>query len=466
MIQDPPLHQLQRQLLKDTAAQRPIPNLLPWLADRRNLDSAWDRVRQSAGAQTPGADGVTAAEAERRPESWLPRLAEEIVRGQWKPTPPRWIDIPKPAGKGTRRLGILTIRDRVVHACLKQILEPLFESLFLDGSFGFRPGRSVAAALQQVSTALSSNGTDKAPYTFAIGADVNDCFGTLDHNVLLHRLERHIADSHVLSLLRTLFEPCGTPVRSWWTSRTCGVIQGSSLSPLLCNLYLHDLDLDLQKLSDDTHGGVRWFRYADDLLLIARSASLIESAYKLTRRTLAAGHQKLSRHKLRRGLVTAGIDWLGMTIRPVPEPWRAGMRFTPHIPPDKVRRMLERLAEMTTPPSSYIDPSAFDLGRWIVSLNEQLRDWRSTCLFADNAPLVFRSLDEFTYEHVAELVHAVTGKNRRQIISEFHVFLPRGFRTWQINGVRLVVLSSLAPQAPSHLIRRAPWHRKPNNRRS
>ncbi len=121
--------------------------------------------------------------------------------------------------------------------------------------------------------------------------------------------------------------------------------------------------------------------------------------------------------------------------------------------------MLERVVEMTLPPSARIDASAFNLGRWLVSINEQLRDWRQAYLYADNAAEVFAALDEHTRERVVQLLHAVTGKRFQNLRAEYRVRLPRGFWTWKVNGCALVVLSSLAPHAPENLTRRPPWLR-------
>jgi hypothetical protein len=121
--------------------------------------------------------------------------------------------------------------------------------------------------------------------------------------------------------------------------------------------------------------------------------------------------------------------------------------------------MLERVAEMTTPPSARIDPSAFNLGRWIVSVNDQLRDWRQAYLYADNAPEVFAALDEHTRDRVGLLLQAVTGKRFHELRAEYRVRLPRGFWIWQVNGSRLVVLSPLAPRAPEQLTRKPAWLR-------
>src|SRR5205807_1087915 len=140
--------------------------------DRRNLEAAWDRVRGAEGADTPGPDGVAAADVQRQGPGWLTRLADDLLHRRYRPTPPRWIDIPKPNKPGqTRRLGLLTLRDRVVLAALKQVLEPILEPVFLPNSFGFRPGRSVPGALGEAVRRLMPRPGEALPFNHAIHVD-------------------------------------------------------------------------------------------------------------------------------------------------------------------------------------------------------------------------------------------------------------------------------------------------------
>lgn len=119
--------------------------------------------------------------------------------------------------------------------------------------------------------------------------------------------------------------------------------------------------------------------------------------------------------------------------------------------------MAARLVEMTAPPSDKIDAAAFNLGKWIVSVNAQLRDWRQAYLYADNTADVFRLLDSVAFDRIGELLRAVTGGSWSDIRRNHLAHLPRGFRSWEVPGARLSVLSSLAPSAPAGLIRRPRW---------
>jgi RNA-directed DNA polymerase len=452
------LVQLQSRIQRLVAKPgRPVPQLMDLLLDRRNLNAALDRVSSADGANTPGPDGVTAGQVNCRADTWLNCLREELRKGTYAPLAPRWVNVPKTSSEGSRRLGILNIRDRVVHAAVKQVLEPVLDSIFLPNSFGFRPGRSVAGALDRATESLAGPTRDSLPYTCAAQLDVADCFDTIDHDLMLEQLAQHISDPALLQLVQRLLQAGGTTTRGWWRRQSCGVVQGSALSPLLCNLYLHPLDVALVKLRDQTRHGVLLLRYADDLLLLARDTALARQAVASVRHTLRQLRQRLREAKCRVVSVLDGVDWLGVRIQPRQVPWSGRVEFGYAVPDDRVRRILERVTEMTTPPSQRIDASAFDLGRWIVSINDQLREWRQAYVFADNGPAVFRAIDEHTAERVAELLHSVTGQRRSELFARYRVRLPRGFLTWQVNGTRLVVLSSLAPEKPHGLTRRPPW---------
>ena len=192
--------------------------------DRRNLLAAWDRVRGNRRARPSGINGLTVAEV-RDPGAWLRSLADALMRGTYHPSAARWVDVPKrPRAAGRRRLGILTVRDRVVQAALKQVLEPVLEPWFLGGSFGFRPGRSVPAALDQALRWLGGNGRGgSATYRFAVHLDVADCFDSIDHAILRQRLTEHVADGAVLALLDQILAAGGCRRGRLWWRRNVGI---------------------------------------------------------------------------------------------------------------------------------------------------------------------------------------------------------------------------------------------------
>jgi len=259
---------VQQAVFQATRGQpRPLAGLMTHALDRRNLSAAWDRVSAADGADTPGPDGVTRGQLKHRVGPWLADLADTLFHSAYLPAAPRLVDIPKPDKPGrTRRIGILNVRDRVVQAAMKQVLEPVFEPVFLPGSFGFRPGRCVAGALDAATRGLSAPAGEKPKLLWAVPLDVADCFPTLDHEHLHRALAEHVADPDLTALLKRVIAAGGETVGRWWWQRRCGVVQGSALSPLLCNLALHPLDLAAAQLGHDTQGGVAVLRYAADIL--------------------------------------------------------------------------------------------------------------------------------------------------------------------------------------------------------
>lgn len=459
MPPQPALLRFQREIYDKTQSSSwPVPDLMTWLLDPRNLEGAWDRVQSNEGSKTPGLDGATAAAIRPRVQSWLSQLSADLARGTYRPTPPRWVDVPKePGSVKMRRLGILTIRDRVVHAAVKQVLEPILEPVFSPDSYGFRPGRSVPGALDQVTRQLAADGPESLPFHYAWRTDVRNCFDTIDHQLLLQRLGKCTSDERALELIRSLAQ-AGGACRGWlWFRRWVGLVQGSALSPLLCNFYLDRLDQSLAELGRRTGGGVRAFRYADDLLVVAATRFTAGRAQACARRTLGGLRQELSESKSSLGRILQGVEWLGVRIVPRPNRWTGRLEFAYVVPDGKVFKMLQRIDEMTVPPSARLDAGVFDLGRWLASLNEQLRDWWQAYMYADNAEAVFRALDERTQDRVGELLHHVTGKRRGVLLREHAARLPRGFTSWEAGGVKLTVLSSLAPRRPRCLIGHPPW---------
>ncbi len=455
---------LQAQVYREGREARPVRHLMASLLDRRNLEAALARVYSADGANTPGVDGVTCEELRGQP-GWLTRLADDLYRARYRAAPPRWVEVPKANRPGqVRRLAILTVRDRVVHAALKQVLEPILEPLFLPCSFGFRPGRSPAAALAEAVRLLTPAEGGELPYAWAAHLDVANCFDTVDHRLLMAELHQQVSDADCLGLIEQVLLAGGATVRHWFWKRGRGLLQGSALSPLLCNLALHHLDEQLRDLAGTTRGGTAVLRYADDLLVLGRDARLAEQAVAAARTALGRLQQELRAPVSAPRPIQEGVAWLGVRLLPRGRSYLPRLRFGYEVPEEKVRDMLGRLTEMTTPPSERIDPSAFNVARWIVSINAQLRDWRQAYLYADNAREVFEALDEQARERVGLLLRAVTGVKPARLYETYRVRLPRGFGTWEVPGARLVVLSSLAPCCPGKLVREPAWARRPAER--
>jgi group II intron reverse transcriptase/maturase len=212
---------------------------------------AWVAVRRNNGA--PGIDATTLADVEEYGvDRLLDELAEDLRNGRWQPLPARRVFIPKPGTTGQRPLSIPAVRDRIVQAALKIVLEPIFEAGFLPCSFGFRPKRSAPDALQVL---IDESWRGRR---WVVETDIADCFGAIPHEKLMQAVEERVCDQAVLRLLRVML--CAGVMQDGRVRRpVTGTPQGGVVSPLLANVYLHQVD---RAWDEDEHGVL--VRYADD----------------------------------------------------------------------------------------------------------------------------------------------------------------------------------------------------------
>jgi RNA-directed DNA polymerase len=218
------------------------------------LEAAYQLARKNGGAA--GIDGVTFDEIEKTGvESFLKDIQQDLIGGTYRPSKNRIKEIPKANGK-TRRLGIPTIRDRVVQASLKLILEPVFEADFQEGSFGYRPKRTAHQAIERVAEAVVKEKTR------VIDLDLRAYFDTVKHHILLRKVAERIADNKIMWLLKLMLKAGGKE----------GIPQGGSISPLMSNIYLNEVDKMLEKAKETTREGkylhLEYARFADDCVIL------------------------------------------------------------------------------------------------------------------------------------------------------------------------------------------------------
>ena len=249
--------------------------LMDKVAALPTLRAAFARVKANRGAA--GVDHVTVAMYERRLDRHLAALSKALQTGTYRPQPIRRHWIPKPGTREYRPLGIPTVRDRIVQTAIRLVLEPIFEVGFADHSYGFRPQRGAKDALRRVVTLL------RAGYTHVVDADLQTYFDSIPHAPLRARVQSKVSDGRVLALLDAfLQQPIFEALRQWTPEQ--GTPQGAVISPLLANLYLDPLDHVLAA------AGYEMVRYADDFVVLCRTAEDAEQALVIVRRwTEAAG---------------------------------------------------------------------------------------------------------------------------------------------------------------------------------
>jgi RNA-directed DNA polymerase len=252
----------------------------------RVLMAAWLQVREKGRAV--GSDHQSLQQFEEQLTTNLAKLETELSTGTYRPRPIRRTFIPKPGSKDKRPLGIPAVRDKVVQTALKMVIEPIFEREFIDTSHGFRPGRGCKDALRKVERLL------KAGYTWVVDADLKSYFETIEHGRLMMELQQRIADSRVLELIESFLKQQILQDLKQWTPEA-GSPQGAVISPLLSNIYLHEVDKAMKA------AGYEMVRYADDFVILCKSQPEAEAA--LARVTELVEQKGLTLHADKTSLV-------------------------------------------------------------------------------------------------------------------------------------------------------------------
>lgn len=356
------------------------------------LWEAWERVRKNRGSA--GVDRETIAEVEQRGvERLLEELQAELQAGRYRPKAVLRRYIPKADGR-KRPLGIPTVRDRVVQAAARIVLEPIFEADFCESSWGFRPKRSATGALEVLRVQASRGGNH------VLDADIKDYFGSIDHERLMQLVGKRVSDRRVLKLVKGWLE-AGVMEEGREEKPTAGTPQGGVISPLLSNIYLHVLDATWQKRC--AHLGVL-VRYADDFVVMCRTKAACDEAER--RVGVILGWLKLELHpqktrKVDLSLGKEGFDFLGCHLRkrmsgPIWE--REGHRvyFLHRWPSTKsMTRVRGRVRELTDRRWSGVK----DVREIIARLNPVLRGW-GAYFRTGNAAKKFNQVDNYVWRRL------------------------------------------------------------------
>lgn len=238
-----------------TDADRREDRLLEQILEPKNLNKAYKQVKRNKGSH--GVDGMEVEHLLQHLRDNGEALRKTILDGKYRPQPVRRVEIPKDTGK-KRQLGIPTVADRMVQQAIQQVLTPLYEPQFSETSYGFRPKRSAHDALKKCREYANEG------YTHVVDMDLEKFFDTVSQSKMIEILSRTIKDGRVISLIHKYLR-AGAIVKRKFEATTEGLAQGGNLSPLCSNIMLNELDKELERR------GIRFVRYADDMLLFART---------------------------------------------------------------------------------------------------------------------------------------------------------------------------------------------------
>lgn len=258
-------------LVKGRALKNKMHSVYGQILFDRKLTNAWEKVAKNKGAG--GVDGIEIVDYKTNLEENIMDLLEELRTKTYTPTPVKRVNIPKKSG-GTRPLGIPVIKDRIVQQATVNVLEPKFENdVFHKWSCGYRPNVGVERAMQIILWNLDQG------YKYVYDADIKGFFDNIPHKRMMRVLNQYVADGTVLDMIWKWMK-VGYLEEGKHLKNNSGTPQGGVISPLLANIYLNELDWDLEE------AGIRFVRYADDFLLFAKSKEEVQTAANVAKKTL------------------------------------------------------------------------------------------------------------------------------------------------------------------------------------
>jgi RNA-directed DNA polymerase len=344
------------------------------------LGLAWTKVQANQGAA--GVDGQSVERFAAKAEQYLSELSAALRSGTYRPQPVKRVEIPKGDGR-LRPLGIPTVKDRIAQQAVRLVIEPIFESGFCDGSYGFRPERGCKDALREVDRLL------KEGYTHVVDADLQSYFDTIPHERLMQRIGDRISDGRILELIRGWLKADILHGLERWTPAE-GSPQGAVISPLLANIYLDPLDRLLAEC------GIPMVRYADDFVILTRSHIEAQAALDLVRRWVAANGLVLHPAKTRIANCRKkgnGFEFLGYRFE-------RGRRDVRKKSLDKLKETIRTKTKRTRGQS---------LTFVVADLNRTLRGWFG--YFKHAHPSTFRELDKMIRRRLRAMLRRQTRRS-------------------------------------------------------
>jgi RNA-directed DNA polymerase len=368
-----------------------VHSLIDKIYKRKNLEMAWERVKENRGSG--GIDGQSLEAFEAQLNQQLDRLHRELKEDTYRPLPVRQHPIPKRDKPGEfRMLGIPAVYDRVCQQALLNRLEPIFEPIFDDASFGYRRGRSTKDALRKIWKEIQDGAE------WIVDADLRDFFGSVDHEKLLTLVAQRVADGRVLRLIKSMLK-AGSYGKGRLFPSERGTPQGGVVSPVLSNVLLTPFDREMRLR------GYQLTRYADDWVVTCKSAAEARSAVDAARRILKQLGVELHPQKTRIVHVRYGFEFLGYKIK-------RGERKL-YLPESKIRSQVQQGA-------LYGYPKEKSIRRFMDQVRQRTKrrtPLQTEELIAELNPLVRGWGEYYKRAHIRRLFHRLDAWIVRRIWS-------------------------------------------------
>lgn len=352
---------------------------------KENLQSATQRVLRNRGGA--GVDGQSCEYYRKKAPERLERLQQEIRNGRYSPPPVKRVWIPKLGSKELRPLGIPTVEDRIVQMAVRNVIEPIFENIFAQHSYGFRPGRGAKDALRRVDHLL------KTGRKWVVDADLKGYFDTIPQDQLMAAVSEHISDGALLELIGKMLRQGVMESGKGWKPTETGTPQGAVVSPLLANIYLNPLDHLMAQ------AGKEMVRYADDFVVLCHTEEEAQEVLEMLRQWAhAAG---LTLHPVKTRIVDAsqkgGFDFLGYHFE-------RGQRWPRKKSIDKFREAIRMKTRRQDPRP---------MREMVSDVNRTLRGWFA--YFRHSLKYVFPRQDQFVRQRLRTVLrrrHKLEGRAR------------------------------------------------------
>ena len=455
------------------------------VTDPRNLRIAVERVARNRGRRSAGVDGITVRKLLRHGvDDFITEVRSQLRAGSYQPSPVRRVLIPKAGSPGKfRPLGIPTVKDRVVQAAVKNIMEPIFEADFYPTSYGFRPGRSVHGALEHLRMLLlpRESGPERKhrlPYQWAVEGDIKGCFDNIDHHGLMERIRRRVVDPKVNRLVLA-FLKAGIMSEEQFFRSDAGTPQGGILSPLLANIALGVIDERYERhvrprrsnrgVSADAASMERKaishrsydrrcgrpvlmpIRYADDFIILVgvppgpdQEQRAEQTACKEKAAIAALLKEKmaleLSAAKTLVTPVTKPLNFLGHHVRVRVHPGKRRPVSASLVPKEKSQRFRERIKALFRR-----NTTNRTLGDQLRQLNPMLRGWAYFYRHAWGAKRVFGSLDHYVWWTIQRWLRKKHGRCPWRKLDRLYGWRKPGGRSlrWRHDGTAVFEMVSI-----------------------